>query len=994
MAKVTRRTMLKLAGSTSLGLGAGGRILAFFPDGSLIRQDHFVPAVKKLSPAWRKSLFDRGTKEVWSATELDAIGMPIGGIAAGQLYLCGDGTLGCWEIFNHHEFLSYGATNYAKRDIKKPVEFGFMLQVGSASFQLSKADFTKIHFNGQYPVATVTYEREHCPVVIQLSAYSPFIPLNEKDSALPCTIFEFEVENTSDQEQTVQLIGHLQNAVASSSAKQPGGRQRHISRQPLANATALVMSADPAKDEFAEDVVNPRPCIALAQFEGGTYGAWQSTGEAFGPGPASGTLPDQNPVTGFVGQGLVNTFFKGDDTKGTLTSPEFTIQRRFINFKIGGGNHAGKTCVDLLVDGRTVRTAAGLNSEHLLWDAWLVEEFEGQKATIVIRDEMTGPWGHINVDEIEQGDTVRSREDLMVRRGNVNADHGTMALTVLGNVLEPTKNSRPLGPETWVETLPSQTLKIAPKQKQTVTFALTWHFPNHTRGRQYANWFKDASDVASYVAANHERLSRDTKLWRDTYYDSTFPYWLLDRLHSTVGNLATGTTEWWGNGRFWAWEGVVCCSGTCTHVWNYEHALARLFPSIQRNIREQQDYGAAFDEATGLVGFRGNREYATDGQCGTVLKAYREHLNSADDQFLKRNWPRVKKSLEFLISHDANADGMLEDGQPNTYDIDFFGANTFVGALYLAALRAGEVMAKEMSDPDFAKACKSLFQKGKAATEAKLWNGEYFIQDVDQSVHKVFQYGPGCLSDQLFGQGWAHQVGLGHLYDPAKVKKSLVSVWTYNWAPDVAAQNKRWAPERPFAVPGEGGLFICTWPKGGRQQDPVRYRDEVWTGIEYQVAGHMVWEGMVEEGLALCRAIHDRYHPAKRNPYNEVECSDHYARALASWGVFTALSGFDYHGPKGELTFAPKMPGKTFKSAFTTAEGWGTYDQSTSKVRLKLAYGKLKLTRLTIPWSSEKASPKLDGRDVPFTARRSGKTLTLHFQSPVTIEAGQSLTVS
>lgn len=754
------------------------------------------------------------------------------------------------------------------------------------------------------------------------------------------------------------------------------------------------MSADPAKDEFAEDVSDTRPRIMLAQFEGGTYGAWRATGEAFGPGPATGTLPDQNPVTGFVGHGLVNTFFKGDDTKGTLTSPEFTIERKFINFKIGGGNHAGKTCVDLVVDGTTVRTAAGLNNERLLWDSWLVDEFEGQKATIVVRDDMTGPWGHINVDEIEQADTVRSREDLMIRRGNVNADHGTMALTVLGNVLEPSKNSRPLRPETWVETLPSQTLKIGPKEKQTVIFALTWHFPNHPRGRQYANWFKDAGDVASYVATNHGRLSRDTKLWRDTYYDSSLPYWLLDRVHSTVGNLATGTTEWWGNGRFWAWEGVVCCAGTCTHVWNYEHALARLFPSIQRNIREQQDFGAAFDEATGLVGFRGNREYATDGQCGTVLKAYREHLVSADDEFLKRNWPKIKKSLEFLIGHDANADGMLEDGQPNTYDIDFFGANTFVGALYLAALRAGEEMAKERGDNTFAQTCKTLFLKGRASTEQKLWNGEYFIQEVDQSLHKEYQYGPGCLSDQLFGQGWAHQVGLGHLYDPAKVKKSLASVWKYNWAPDVAAQNKCWAPERPFAVPGEGGLFICTWPKGGRQQDPVRYRDEVWTGIEYQVASHMIWESMVEEGLAVCRAIHDRYHPAKRNPYNEVECSDHYARALASWGVLTALSGFEYHGPRGELKFAPKMPGKTFRTAFTTAEGWGTYDQSADKVSLKLAHGKLRLTKLTVPWSAKSATPKLDGQAVAFVAKVTESTVTIQFKSPVTIGAGQSLVVS
>src|SRR6476646_2695644 len=151
-----------------------------------------------------------------------------------------------------------------------------------------------------------------------------------------------------------------------------------------------------------------RADVLIADFEGKDYGDWKTTGEAFGPGPARGTLPNQMPVTGFLGKGLVNSYFGGDASTGTLTSPEFTIDRKFINFLVGGGKHPG-TRIDLLVGGKAVRTATGPNdkpggSEHLDWHTWDVAEFTGKKAVIRIVDEETGGWGHINVDHILQSD--------------------------------------------------------------------------------------------------------------------------------------------------------------------------------------------------------------------------------------------------------------------------------------------------------------------------------------------------------------------------------------------------------------------------------------------------------------------------------------------------------------------------------------------------------------------------------------------------------------
>lgn len=149
--------------------------------------------------------------------------------------------------------------------------------------------------------------------------------------------------------------------------------------------------------------------IVIADFEGDTYGAWTATGEAFGPGPAVGTLPGQMHVDGYRGRSLVNTFFGGDATVGTLTSPAFKIERPFIAFLIGGGRNEEALALTLVIDGAVVRRATGSNdqpggSEALAPDAWDVREFMGREATIRILDQATGGWGHLNVDHIVQTD--------------------------------------------------------------------------------------------------------------------------------------------------------------------------------------------------------------------------------------------------------------------------------------------------------------------------------------------------------------------------------------------------------------------------------------------------------------------------------------------------------------------------------------------------------------------------------------------------------------
>ncbi|WP_197529346.1 GH116 family glycosyl hydrolase [Botrimarina mediterranea] len=1035
----------------SLGLGAGMAMLPSFGyaagatsrDG--LHPDHHVPVDKGLSKEWVSSLYERGGSTWFSGDDLKTIGMPIGGVAAGQLYLTGDGRLIYWGIFNTTQDTGPGGINYkvgrtadqlayrSKGFVPAPnIAQGAVLRTTSGgktqTRTLDSEGFSSVKFCGEYPIAKVDFADADSDVAVSLEACSPFIPLNAADSGLPVTILRYTLTNKGEARTEATISSWLENATLYDGAGQFVGQAERRNRVRRDDAfTAVIGSVEEL--EHTEEPVEPP--VVFADFEAIGYGDWKVEGEAFGKRPTKGPLPHQNVVAGHQGEGLANSFVGGDDARGKLTSPEFTIEKPWIGFLIGGGAFPTTTCINLIVQDEVVRTATGANSELLSVQNWNVSDFVGQQARIEIVDAVGGPWGHVNVDQIEFRDGPMAERSAPLRR---RPDFGGMALALLGDGDGDATASVDIGREDFAAVAADRSgdgtsdarrsldarlvgavgtsFELAPGESATATFVVAWRMPNLYNagkwvGNAYATRFRSVLDVVRYVADDFDRLVGTTKQWHDTFYDTTLPYWLLDRIGSTLSNLATNTCQWWANGRFWAWEGVGSCHGTCGHVWNYEHAMARLFPELERSVRSMQDFEpeAGFNAETGSIGFRGEGwpQWAGDSQAGYVLKAYREHQCAPDDSFLMQFWPRIRKAMEFLIAEDSNADGLLEGRQHQTYDQDYYGANTMVGSLYLAALRAAEEMAREVGDKDFAAQCAKIFASGSKITEERLFNGEYFVQDVDVQKHPHWQYADGCLADQLFGQGWAHQLGLGYVYSKETVRKALESIWRYCWTPDIDAQNKRHAPERWFAFPGEAGLLTCTWPKSKRPGPPAtRYCDEVWTGIEYQVANHMAWEGMVTEALALCRAAHDRYHPSKRNPFNEIECGDHYARSLASWGLITSLSGFEHHNSKGTLGFAPRIEAGNFRSVFTTAEGWGTYEQKRSEgeisAEVQVASGEVHLTTLRLAISEgtlpAKAEVAVGGNtmELAVTDTRDGQ-IELRFVDEAIVSSGEKLAV-
>ena len=1049
---LTRRDFLAAAGVVAAGFTvnrAEPPVMAGPFNNDYLRM---IPADKKLDPAWVKSLYERGRKQTYAEDELKYIGMPVGGIGAGHVYLGGDGRLWLWEIFNKayaRGFLGKGAGGATFVDPFEqihPFAQGFKLRIKAQGQQqirsLDKEGFSQVSFDGRYPMGLVRYQDADCPVDVQLEAFSPFIPLDLENSSYPATVLRYTVKNVSANPVEASLAGWTDNPVCLYSGQTQDTRLRNRIQR-TGQATILNCSAEPAPPT---QVIQARPDILFEDFEKTRYEGWTSEGQAFGSGPILiSDIPDyQGDVRG-KGRRVVNSHASApgndvgskDAKTGTLTSRAFKIERHYICFLLGGGAHnpqadinlltgkgaSGGTGVELLVDGKVERFVTGPNANQMRMQFIDVRELAGRTAQLRVIDRESGGWGNVGIDQIVFSDEAKKPDAGPLEQ---RYDYGTLALSLVGQADQlaaaaqedvfDTGMQDASGP--WGERLTGalvKTLKLDPGEAKTVTFVFTWHFSNLTLnrlgqvGRHYATRFQDAKAVAAYLAANMEQLYTQTKRWTDTWYDSTLPFWLLDRSMANTSILSTNTCYRFANGRFYGWEGVNCCEGTCAHVWHYAQAPGRLFPAIERDVRERVDFGLALGK-DGAIHYRGevHQHHADDGQCGRILGILREHQMSPDDRFLKRLWPKVKQAIAFMIQRDADNDGLLNGAQPNTLDAAWYGKISFTSSLYLAALRAGVEMAQEMGDAAFARQCRAIAETG-AKNILQTYNNEYFYQIEDPKHQDKIGIGPGCYIDQVFGQTWAHWVSLGRLFDRDKQLSALRALWKYNFVPDVGPFREHFKRGRWYARAGDAGLIMCSWPRGGKNPNFSKhwqygYFNECMTGFEWQAAAHMIWEGhdqpdLLKKGLAVSRAIHDRYDGRLRNPYNEIECSDHYARSMASYGVFQAVCGFNCHGPKGYLEFAPRLSPDDFRTPFTTAQGWGTFSQRRSSQgqteKIELRYGKLILNELRFTLNQdhrpETVTVRLNNRPVAFQHQVAGRQLTVALSEPLTLLEGDTL---
>lgn len=495
---------------------------------------------------------------------------------------------------------------------------------------------------------------------------------------------------------------------------------------------------------------------------------------------------------------------------------------------------------------------------------------------------------------------------------------------------------------------------LEPSASKAFRFMITWFFPNRPDSWQqgsdrltrnhYATRFGDAWEVARYAFDEMPRLRSATECFHDALFSSTLPPYVLDAVSANIVPVRSNTCFWLEDGRFFGWEGCFddngCCPGSCTHVWSYAYTVAFLFPSLEREMRRIEF--AVETEDDGFMNFRtfqtfgeefvwqwGEQkpEAAVDGQMGSVLRAYREWQLSGDKGWLSAIWPGIRSAIIYASNNwDTDGDGILDGRQHNTYDIDFYGPNPLSSIYFLAGLRAVEELAQVMDEPEMAQRCRKTFEATSGRLNQLLWNGEYYVQLLDDVDAYRYQHGKGCLSDQLLGQLHARVLGLGDLLPSGHVRMALQSIHKYNFRKNFHDHANC---QRTYVLNDESGLILCSWPVGGRPRFPFVYSDEVWTGIEYHVAAHLIYEGLREEGLEIVRAVHARHDGVRRNPWDEVECGHHYARSMSSWALLLALSGAQCNLGYNELSFAPALsPGATtFKTLWSTGRAWGVYTQ-------------------------------------------------------------------
>lgn len=279
-------------------------------------------------------------------------------------------------------------------------------------------------------------------------------------------------------------------------------------------------------------------------------------------------------------------------------------------------------------------------------------------------------------------------------------------------------------------------------------------------------------------------------------------------------------------------------------------------------------------------------------------------------EYAKRQW-------------DTDGDLVPDSQQSNTYDIEFYGPNGMMGTLMVAALLACSAMAAGVGDAATARRYADEARISSRNLDTALWNGEFLEQQLEDINEYRYQFGAEVHSDQLLGQFLADVAGLGHVLPEGHIRSALQAIVRYNSRHEMRAVS---TVQRVYALNDEPGLVLCSWPNGGRPRFPFGYSDEVWTGVEHQVAASLLYQGMTEEAVGIVERLRSRQDGFTRNPWSENEAGHHYSRSLASWALITAYAGFRVDLSACEVSFAPAEK-DDFVCFWSHGLGWGQYEQ-------------------------------------------------------------------
>ena len=874
--KSTRREFIAITSSAALGAAVPA------PGAQPYALDANPPSapISEEIPYSSQELFDNGPQRTFSGDRATQIAMPLGGIGAGCICMNGYGGLQDFSIWNHPSTTALpegyassqaafailhikGASPVTKL-VEGPFPFFKIYDQGLQGEGYSRGGFEgfprfqKCVFQGEYPFGEATISDSSVPLQVSLRAWNPLIPLDDKNSSIPCAILEYTLHNSSPRTVEYEFSYHLSHLAPGCAEEQSVSRNTVI----------------PGRGVFLHNLEKPN---------------------AEGYGSAC--------LTAIGNQARIKGMW--------LRSPGWEF-----------------------------------DSLAALW-----------------REVSTGTF------------TANDGSDDIDTRGRNG-----------GSIL--------LG------------------QSRTYPIIIAWHFPNcylqvggdplaEAQGEAgcryfpggasprwrpyYASIWNDAREIALYVEKHYASLRARTLAFKEALFSSTLPAYVLDAVSANLAILKSPTVLRLENGDLWGWEGCFpdagCCHGSCTHVWNYAQAFPHLYPQLERTLRELE-LGRSMDE-NGHVTFRSalpegpvthDFHAASDGQLGGIMKVFRDWQISGDMDWLRKMYPLAKRSLDYCIrTWDPDHQGGLFEPHHNTYDIEFWGPDGMCTSIYLGALSAFAQMATALGQTQDAAFYGDLAQRCARFMEQQLFNGEYFqqkvqylglrntsfatmvaqVDDHSSEMQRLlkregpkYQYGNGCLSDGVIGAGMARIYGIDTPLARENVRKTLQAIFRHNFKTDLSLHANAQRPG--YAMGHEPGLLLCTWPLAGKPTLPFVYSDEVWTGIEYQVASHLIAEGFVNEGLSIVKALRSRYDGRIRNPWNEYECGNYYARAMASYALLGVLAGFRYSAVQRTLWFGPQLTIRPFKTFFSTASGFGTIELDRRSLRLQLLEGVLPLEKLVL----------------------------------------------
>jgi len=835
-----------------------------------------------------EELFQNGPQRTFSGDRATQIAMPLGGIGAGCICLNGYGGLQDFSIRTRPETTALPETfrsnspeaAFAVLHVKGAAGVTKMVQGPFPVFKIYDQGlqgqglrgggfegfprFGKCTFKGEYPFGKAQLSDPAVPLEVTLTGWNPFIPLDDKNSGIPCVLLEYTLRNVSVGAVEYEFSYHLSHLA-------PGcGDDESKSRN----------AAIPGKGVFLYNLEEPNA-------------------EAYGS--ASLTVIGEPPR--IKGMWLRSPGWEFDSLSALwreVSTGQFTSNDGSNTVDTGGRNGAS-----ILLEGRL---EPGTSRTYTIVIAWHFPN--GYVAA-----------GGLPLPEAQGNDGCRSYPD------------GKSALW------------RPY----------------------------------------YASIWRDAREVALYVEENYSSLRARTLAFKEALFSSTLPPYVLDAVSANLAILKSPTVLRLENGDIWGWEGCFpdagCCHGSCTHVWNYAQAFAHLYPQLERTLRELE-LGRSMDQ-NGHVTFRAalpegpvkhDFHAAADGQLGGIMKVFRDWQISGDTAWLKKMYPLAKRSLDYCIrTWDPDRQGGLFEPHHNTYDIEFWGPDGMCTSIYLGALSALSQMAAAAGQSEDAKSYRDLANRCARFMEEQLFNGEYYQQKVQylglrntsfatmvagvdehsSEMQKLlkregpkYQYGSGCLSDGVIGAWMARIYGIETPIARDQVRKTLHAIFKNNFKTDLSQHAN--AQRSGYAMGREPGLLVCSWPRGGKPTLPFVYSDEVWTGIEYQVASHLITEGFVKEGLTIVKALRSRYDGRIRNPWNEYECGNYYARAMASYALLGALGGFRYSAVERTLWFGPRLGIQPFRTFFSTASGFGTITQDARTLRVEVQEGELQIEKLVL----------------------------------------------